>query len=246
MILNKTNFMDLKSAINIILRDLKQAGDLIDDLKNKPDLPELQIELARSKCKSAEDLIKILGELIDDAMPHDIKEPEEEKAEQERKKIEQVEEKTEPDRAKTEQIEEKAEPEETEMKVTMVKDDILEIHDEIIEEDTKEKKIVADKFAHLSSRINEKVGDSKKAEGKTRTLPVNDLNRAIGINDRFYFLRELFNGKEETYRQTINSLNNASSKEEATRILQEAVKEMADSEPALQLLELVERKLSGK
>ena len=90
------------------------------------------------------------------------------------------------------------------------------------------------------------MGDSKKAEGKTRTLPVTDLNRAIGINDRFYFLKELFNGKEEIYSQTINSLNNASSKEEATRILKEAVKEMADSEPALQLLELVERKLSVK
>ena len=64
--------MDLKSVINIILRDLKEASDLIDDLKNKPDFPELQIELARSKCKSAEELIKLIGDIITETGTEDV------------------------------------------------------------------------------------------------------------------------------------------------------------------------------
>ncbi|MEA1887748.1 MAG: hypothetical protein U9N72_11120 [Bacteroidota bacterium] len=241
--------MDLKSAINIIIRDLKEAGDLIDDLKNKPELPDLQIELVRSKCKSAEDLIKIVGDIITDAgnevdMKADIKESiinndisnvQEEIAEGEKREKEEEEEK------------EKTLTEET---VDTPREEIITDHsdpeDSTIKTEKKSEQIIADRFAHLSSRINEKVGDTKKAEGKTRSIPVTDLNRAIGINDRFYFIRELFSGKEEPYRQTINSLNNVSTKEEATRILNDTLKDMADSEPARQLLELVERKLSAK
>jgi len=197
--------MDLKSVINIILRDLKEAGELIDDLKNKPGYPELQIELARSKCRSAEDLIRMLGNVLSD-------EPrKEERVEEDLIAIE--------------------DPQEPEIKS---------------EPEKKSDQIIADKFAHLSSRINEKIGDIRKADGKTRTLPVTDLNRALGINDRFYLIRELFGGKEDLFRQTINSLNTVSTSEEAAGILHEAVSDLADSEPALLLLDLVERKLSSK
>ncbi len=235
--------MDLKAVINIILRDLKEAGDLIDDLKNKPQFPDLQVELARSKCKSAEELIKLLGDILTETGAEDLVKPlfsksttdndileiedkitEEEKVAEEIRTDQPAAEKSDEDRAhdsETEEISEK-------------------------KADKKNEQIIADRFAHLASRVNEKVGDSKKAEGKTRTIPVTDLNKAIGINDRFYFIKELFNGNEELYRQTINSLNNTSSLEKATEIMEEAVREMTDSEPALQLLELVERKLSSK
>ncbi|MBS0012170.1 MAG: hypothetical protein KFF49_12215 [Bacteroidales bacterium] len=209
--------MDLKSVINIILRDLKEAGELIDDLKNKPGYPELQIELARSKCRSAEDLIRMLGNVLSD-------EPQKEERVQEDVIV----------------IEDPQEPE--------IKSDPEIKTDPEIKSDPEKKsdQIIADKFAHLSSRINEKMGDIRKADGKTRTLPVTDLNRALGINDRFYLIRELFGGKEDLFRQTINSLNTVSTSEEAAGILHEAVRDMADSEPALLLLDLVERKISSK
>lgn len=253
MTLNKTNFMDLKSAINIILRDLKEAGDLIDDLRNRPEFPELQIELARSKCRSAEELLKIIGEIVTGAAHEENIAADKELF---------------------------TESPETDVRTKLVDNDILDLEEDpgeikinkvgntepssvetpqegidlrdgqeekVTHADAKKgNKIVADKFAHLASRINEKVGDSKKTAGMARSLPVTDLNRAIGINDRFYYIRELFNGREDSFRETINKLNNAATKEEATAILGETVKGMADSEPAHQLLELVERKLSVK
>ena len=246
--------MDLKSAINIILRDLQEARDLIDDLRNKPDLPDLQIELAKSKCKSAEELIRLIGELI--SLPGAAEKIEFEKEE----KAESAVKDEQPDNFVDNDIlnldEEPESGVTNEMEESEVPaPDIVHEHlppsqdnDDTIEhsKEKKSEKIVADRFTHLANRINEKVGDSKKAEGKTRSLPVTDLNRAIGINDRFYYIRELFNGQEDAFRHTIDKLNSAGSKEEATTILSEAVKDLADSEPAHQLIELVERKLSVK
>jgi hypothetical protein len=38
--------------------------------------------------------------------------------------------------------------------------------------------------------------------------PVKDLRKAIGINDRFIFLNELFRGDENTYERSIRTINN--------------------------------------
>ena len=235
--------MDLKAVINIILRDLKEAGNLIDDLKNKPKFPDLQIELAMSKCKSAEELIKLLGDILTETGAEDLVKPLFSKSTTDNEILE-IEDKIAEEEKVVDKIMTDQPAPETTAEIIINDIDPAEIEEKI--GDKKSEQIIADRFTHLASRINEKVGDSKKAEGKTRTIPVTDLNKAIGINDKFYFIKELFNGKEESYRQTIDSLNNASSIEEATGILEEAVKDMTDSQPALQLLDLVERKLSAQ
>ncbi len=242
MTLNKINLMDLKTALNIILNDIKEAGELIDDLRNKPDFPELQIELARSKCKSAEDMIRLISNIIieqktvrqDNLKVSDLTVDEPEKAD-----------------ISIEIAENPADKESdtisSQKSAELIREEISEEKKRpAYEEIKKSDKILADKFAHLSGRINEKVGDSKKTEGKTRTLPVTDLNKSIGVNDRFFFIRELFDGDEGRYRQTVQMLNEVTSKDEAADILKEAAPEQSGSEPALQLLELVERKLSAK
>lgn len=240
MVLKKIDYMDLKSAIDIILRDLKEAGDLIDDLKNKPEYPELQIEMVRAKCRSAEDLIRLVGEIISQTAGRGlIVEEEKEGRESDADHPVSVSTGDVPELEDSEPENEIREREEIKEEVSNT-----ESHEE--KPEIRTEKIVADRFAHLSSRINEKVGDSKKAEGKTRTMPVTDLHKALGINDRFFFIKELFGGREESFRQTINSLNSASTMDEATGILKETLRDKADSEPASQLLELVHRKLSGK
>ena len=55
--------MDLNSTIDIIIRDLNEAREIIDDLKKYPGVPELQVELAKSKCKSASEIIALFKTL---------------------------------------------------------------------------------------------------------------------------------------------------------------------------------------
>ena len=52
--------MDFNTTIDIIIKDLREAREIIDDLKNYPGVPQLQVELAKSKCKSAEEIIALL------------------------------------------------------------------------------------------------------------------------------------------------------------------------------------------
>jgi len=280
MILNKTNFMDLKSAINIILGDLREASDLMEDLRNKPEFPELQIELARSKCRSASDLIMILGDILagmkleplggegsvsENKYKQDIVQKQEHLPERQDDNSGQQPGDTQKHEAAEGQqagsTEHRDVTERRQAGSTEKEDGPVKYSEEISEdkeagteetqknnEEKTEKKadqIIADRFAHLSNRMNEKVG-SGKITGKARTIPVTDLNRALGINDRFYFIRELFNGNAESFRQTVSNLNQASSTQEARDILSKDLKGRADSKAALQLLELVERKLPAK
>ena len=55
--------MDFNSTIDLIIKDLDEAREIIDDFKNYPDVPFLQIELAKSKCKSASEVISLLKKL---------------------------------------------------------------------------------------------------------------------------------------------------------------------------------------
>ena len=41
-----------------------------------------------------------------------------------------------------------------------------------------------------------------------KETPVKDLRKAIGINDRFLFIHELFRGDENMYERSIKTINN--------------------------------------
>jgi hypothetical protein len=55
--------------------------------------------------------------------------------------------------------------------------------------------------------------NDKLKQGKTELLeilkesPVKDLRKAVGINDRFLFISELFRGDESMYERSIKTIN---------------------------------------
>ena len=57
--------MDFNTTIDLIIKDLKEASEIIDDLKKYPGVPALQVELAKSKCRSAADVIALLKSIGD-------------------------------------------------------------------------------------------------------------------------------------------------------------------------------------
>jgi hypothetical protein len=74
-------------------------------------------------------------------------------------------------------------------------------------------------------------------------LPVHDISKAIGINDRFLFLKELFDNDKELYTQAIKKLNTLSNIEEAKAYIKVTLKNWdKDSEPAQLFLSIVHRR----
>ncbi len=68
---------------------------------------------------------------------------------------------------------------------------------------------LGESFAGEKKSVNDKIASSHES-GSKKTLigkPVNDLTKGLGINDRFMFQRELFEGNAEVMQQTLQQLN---------------------------------------
>ena len=73
---------------------------------------------------------------------------------------------------------------------------------------------------------------------------INDLRKAIGLNDRFLMIRDLFAGDAARYEDTIDTLNEFDDLDECMIYIVENFAWNPDSEGAKMLVSLIERKLS--
>lgn len=75
-----------------------------------------------------------------------------------------------------------------------------------------------------------------------RSEPVTDLRRAIGINDRFLMIRDLFGGDSDAYEQAITELDGFHDLDECMIYIAENFAWNSSSDGARFLMELLERK----
>lgn len=82
---------------------------------------------------------------------------------------------------------------------------------------------------------------------RLENAPVNDLNKAIALSQKFWFVAELFDGQREQYEQAIATLNAARSAEDArehlTTILGKA-RHKPDPEAVKALQDLIDRRFA--
>src|SRR5205809_555977 len=87
----------------------------------------------------------------------------------------------------------------------MVFDPMTEIP--TLSQQTKERE-VNDHLADPQESLNDKLRQSKTELVEIlRETPVKDLRKAIGINDRFLFINDLFRGDEAMYERSIKTIN---------------------------------------
>jgi hypothetical protein len=217
--------MDLCKTIDFIINDLRETRLIIDDLKNYPDVPLFQIELAKSKCKSAEDLITLLKDFKEinssESIPSD--------ANQETAKV----------------IERIEEPVET----NIIEDNSRQIVESLQPSASKKsgKAILSDRFRENTRSINEKIGNSQGKDDINSMLkgkPITSLADAIGINDKFYYIREIFSGNHTSYNEAIKKLNFVDNFDDGRAVIMSYTGNNEENEAVLQLLELVKRKIS--
>ena len=255
--------MDFLKAVNIIGRDLEEAMALLEQLTgvSGPELAE--IELARSRVRSASELLKLLpglnGTRVSDPsvseertapnpepahipegatahIPQPAPEPDPETVSKQQPEPEH---KPEPSHTSGPVAEENPKPEQVTEKTSRPK---------TFSQKSQEpsKPILADRFSQ-SGTLGDAISPVRQDEAITTAMhskPIADIGAAIGINDRFYFIRELFSGDSLAYSDTIRRLNASSSLGEAMRILDESI--VMGSDPAAQssFVDVVRRKFS--
>ncbi len=98
----------------------------------------------------------------------------------------------------------------------------------------------------LNDRLNEK---KIELSDKLTEAPIKDLRKAIGVNDRFVFLNELFRGDEAMYERSIKTIQNFSILAEAEYWIRRELKVKIgwhDSHPVVkQFDQLVRRRFAG-
>jgi hypothetical protein len=76
---------------------------------------------------------------------------------------------------------------------------------EVVHTDARDTPSVNDQLAVSKKEVVEQLGSA----------PIKDLKKAIGINDRYVFIQELFRGDETMYERSIKTINNFSNYAEA-------------------------------
>lgn len=233
--------MDFNTTVDLIIRELYEARDIIDDFRNYPGVPSIQVELAKSKCKSAADIIALLknmqngtavrSKMVTESRPESVIEPE---LKSEPVKVEQL--KSTPS--------EKPAAAKKEVKQESRVIPVLEASRGSKKKGTV-KTIFADTFSDRPGSLNEQMTSLREDEGFSeiiKTKPITSLSDAIGVNDKFLFIRELFNGNPESYERAINSLDNAKDLSDARKIMMDYTGEMSGNDASKQLFELIKRK----
>lgn len=108
--------------------------------------------------------------------------------------------------------------------------------------------IVADKF-HSKKFVHDDISKKnvkKDVSSKMQSKPIPDINSAIGLNDKFIFIRELFNNDKDQYHETIQILNNFDTFENAVEYLNENFDWNSEDPNYERLKELVRRKFAAK
>lgn len=113
------------------------------------------------------------------------------------------------------------------------------------QEAKKEAKVLGERLSTGKSSFNEKIAQNQNGSWKKRSFtspPITDLKRALGINDRFFFQRELFSNNAGLMNQTLDQLNEMNGINDAQGFLLSNFNWDPENEAVLRFMELVERR----
>lgn len=104
-----------------------------------------------------------------------------------------------------------------------------------------EKTVVGESFQKERS-LNDSIGENKQ-EPKVANSPITSLRAAIGLNDRFIFIREIFDNNSDKYNKIIENLDKMEHIQEAVEYLK-ANLSMQKNEASLKFVDLLKRRFT--
>ena len=107
-----------------------------------------------------------------------------------------------------------------------------------------EKRVLGEVLKSDAEVLNTTLGGGVQRDLASKIVAGTDLRTQIGINDRFMFIRELFNNNETLYEQTLNELNKETDLDEALIYIGENFRWRGDSAAAQRFINMLIKKLS--
>src|SRR5690554_5796386 len=253
--------MEKEALLDIILQDLKELDRLLRTFSGKDHIPEAFIHLAQSKVSGIANEVGLLGSLAKSssqttAAPETTPQPESEptpitapapepeeepKMEQKEELKEEAQEQSKVESKEQSKVESKEQPKvQTKEQSKLQKPAVAPPSSP--EAPGTEKKVLGELLGKDRTSFNEKLGNGQ-GNGSNKVLsPITDLRKGLGINDRFFFQRELFNGSSDVMNQTLDQLNQMNSLSSAKSFLAANFKWKPDQEAVHAFMDLLERR----
>jgi len=105
-----------------------------------------------------------------------------------------------------------------------------------------DKKAVAESF-QKGPTLNEAIGETKTSETTLNTGPITSLRAAIGLNDRFLFVREIFGNNTEKYNKIIDHLDKLETIQQAVEYLKSQLT-LQKNDTSMKFVELLKRRFT--
>ena len=223
-------------TIDKILNELERVKALIEQFKATGKMPDIERDIVLSKLRTMYEFINLI-QLHDALDSYGV--------DQEDKKKRTIE--TEPIENKPQAVLIETEIRKTEenidVKIESPKQSVEHIsHTTKVEEKRNiigeqvhtEKKFVSDVLAQYVNNYD----ISRKLQEK----PIKDLFTAIGLNDKFLYIRELFNNDSDSYTRTIEAINRLNGFNEAVKYIDSSFKWDFEKHEVQKFLELVRRR----
>ncbi len=264
--------MNKDALINIIVNDLKEVGLLMDAFKGEDEVNPVFVELAKKKLKSVEDELTLLSsefgktkltEKTETPTPQEVIPEKTEPVLQEEKVTEQ---KKDTITSKEEKSSSGSKSDIAPESPAIVKEEKTpEPGTKVVEEDMPQPKskdsVRPQKTTHKAknnkaedrtrlgdvlqkekSALNERISRKGSNSDMIFSKPVNDVRKAMGINDRFFYQRELFDGNSDLFNQTLEQINSMGSFDDARNFLLSNFNWDKDNETTDTFLKIVKRR----
>ena len=106
-----------------------------------------------------------------------------------------------------------------------------------------QEKLITDEPSVKDRSLNATIGEAKSTEPLVTNGSITSLRAAIGLNDRFLFIREIFSNNTDKYNSIIDQLDKLENQQQAVELLKANIT-LQKNETSLKFVDLLKRRFS--
>ena len=106
-----------------------------------------------------------------------------------------------------------------------------------------QEKLITEEPSAKDKSLNATIGETKSTEPSVTNGSIASLRAAIGLNDRFLFIREIFSNNTDKYNSIIDQLDKLENQQQAVELLKANIT-LQKNETSLKFVDLLKRRFS--